>query len=683
MLSSDVLIQSLTPFLDGSILTLLILGIAIGAIVGILPGIGAIVGMALVLPFTFDMNAFEAIGLLLAIYALTTITGDLTAILVGVPGSPSSAALVLDGYGLTKRGEAGLALGAVVGSSAMGAVLGALVLLAMIPFIRPIVLAIGRPQIFMLTLIGIVMVGSLSGRSPLKGVTTGLLGFLVAATGFDSQTGISRYSFGTDYLLDGVPLIPLAVGMFAIPEIIDLHRTKRVAGTSGDYDASLALSPRAGVIEALKRPGLILQSSLIGVIVGAIPGLGGAVAQWMAYGYAAQTTKEPSTFGKHNIDGVVAPGAANNSKEGGGLIPTIAFGIPGTAAMAVLLGAFMIVGVQPGPDMVGKNLDLTLFMVWVLVFANVVGAALAFLVLRPLARLSFVRGTLLVPFILLLVFLGAAANSGRIQDVLVATLVGATSFFLRRYGWPIVPILLGYVLGRTTETSLWISYKIHGASFLLQPSVLILAAAAVLLVWLTGRRLANVDVEVATAPNSDVEPMESLDNQLNEKRKETLVVELAFVLIGVVAVVNAQSWPLAARLFPVLMGSMLIALAIAGALQTTVKRRAVGGVQLASVAKGEQRTQSEIRDAIQQVPLKLGQSPELRMGVWIATFFVLTYFVGLVLGFAVFATLYLIVEDKMGILKAVAIAGFSALLTHGVFVGVLGMRLPRAAFGIF
>src|SRR4029077_18724616 len=329
----DAFIEGLFLVLQWKAFSLMMLGMALGFAVGLLPGIGGAATLALMLPFIFKMSPAEAFAFLLGMHAVAATTGDITSVLFGVPGEAISAATVVDGYPMAKRGEAGRALGAALMSSLLGAVIGAVALALAIPVVRPLVLTFGSPELFMLSVIGISCITSLSGlgaRGQLKGFAMGLFGLLLSTIGQERQSGSLRFDMGMMYLWDGLDIVPVLVGIFAIPEIVDLAvRGTAIAGERKPKNL------KAGVIEGIKDTfrhfWLVFRCSAIGVFVGIMPGAGGGVAQWMAYAHAVQSakgSKEREGFGKGDIRGVLGPGAANNSKEGGELIPTVAFGVP-------------------------------------------------------------------------------------------------------------------------------------------------------------------------------------------------------------------------------------------------------------------------------------------------------------------------------------------------------------------
>lgn len=468
----EALLSGLSQVLEPGTFVLMLLGVAIGFVVGILPGLGGPVTLALMLPFTFSMEPIEAFAFLLGMLVVTATTGDITSVLFGIPGEATSAAAALDGYPMTRRGESGRALGAVLFSSALGSLFGAVILALSIPVVRPVVLALSAPEFFALTLLGLTFVVTLSGNQVVKGFLMAALGLFVALIGLDAQEGVPRYTFAQLYLWDGIGLIPLVIGLFGGAEVLQLMLSKKsIAGGPGDVPTKLS-GVGLGIRDTLTHWRVVLRASSIGAFVGMIPGLGGSVSQFIAYGQARQASKNPEMFGKGAIDGVIASGANNNAKDGASLIPTIAFGIPGGASTAVLLSAFLIVGLNPGPEMLTTNLDITFSMVWIIVIANAIAVAVAFMCLRPLMRLSFISGPLLVPFLLVLLGLGSYSSSNSFGDVFVMLGAAAIGVGCLRWDWPRVPFLLAVVLGSIAERYLFLSYSLFGWSWLTRPLVL-------------------------------------------------------------------------------------------------------------------------------------------------------------------------------------------------------------------
>ena len=470
----------INAFWDGLILILswpafglMLIGIAVGFIVGILPGIGGMTTLAIMIPFTYAMEPAAAFAFLLGMHSVTATTGDITSVLFGIPGEGTASATIVDGHPMAKQGQAGRALGAALFSSLVGAIIGAIAMLIAIPMVRPLVLSFGSPEFFMLTILGISFISVMGGQSPLKGLLGGAVGLLMATVGFEGASGQFRYTFAQVYLWDGIPIIPAIIGLFAIPEVIDLARKKQVAVTD-----KIQVEKLGGVFEGIKDTfrhwWLVTKCSLIGTFIGFLPGLGGGTAAWLAYGHAVQAAKDKSRFGKGAIEGVLAPGAANNSKEGGSLIPTIAFGVPGSASMAVLLGAFLIVGLEPGPHMLTTNLDVTFSMVWTIVLSNIITVLVALPILKYLAMITLTRNTLLTPIIIFLAFLGSFTANNSIGDLVNLFCFGVLGYLMFIYKWPRPPLVLGLVLGGISETYFSSSVDRYGAGWLLKPSVIIL-----------------------------------------------------------------------------------------------------------------------------------------------------------------------------------------------------------------
>lgn len=456
----------------------MLVGIGIGFMVGILPGLGGAVTLALMLPFVYAMQPVQAFAFLLGMHSVTATTGDITSVLFGIPGEATSAATVFDGYPMTRRGEAGRALGAVLFSSLVGAVFGAFVLAVSVPVIRPIVLAFGPPEFFMLTILGLSFVISLARRNVMKGFIMAGLGFLLAMVGLDPQAGIPRFTMGQLYLWEGIGIVPVVVGLFGVAEVLQLMMTK--SSIARPTENQRLTGVMQGVRDTFDHWWLTLRCSSIGVSIGLIPGMGGAVSQFIAYAHAQQTSKSPETFGKGNVEGVLAAGAVNNAKEGGALIPTLAFGIPAGTAMAILLSAFLVTGLVPGPDMLSKNLNVTYSMVWTIVIANIITVAVSFLFLNQLARITYVKGTLLVPFLLVLLALGAYTSNNSFADIIVMLIFGAIGVAAIRFNWPRSPLLLAMVLGDTTERYLFLSNSLFGWAWLGRPLVILFALVTLL-----------------------------------------------------------------------------------------------------------------------------------------------------------------------------------------------------------
>ena len=450
----------------------LLMGVFMGLILGAIPGLGGLVGLTILLPFTFDFDPALALPMMIGLLSVTTTSDTIPSVLFGVPGTAASQATILDGFPMAQRGEAGRAFGAAYMASMIGGIFGALVLAVSIYVLAPLVLAFESPEFFMLGILGIAMVGTLSGKFPLRGISIGFLGLLISMIGLDPQIGLPRWTFGSIYLLDGLPLVTVAIGLFAIPEIADMV----IKGSQiADVPKESLLGRAQGIRDAFRNWPLVLRCSALGVWVGAIPGLGGSVVDWFAYGHARQTCKGASeTFGKGDIRGVIAPECANNAKEGGALIPTILFGIPGSGSMAILLVAFMMMGLQPGPEMLTTQLDKTYLMIWTLAVANVFGTGICLFFTPHLAKVATIRIHLLAPVVVVVVFLAAFQATRSLGDLVAMIIFSLMGWFLKRAAWPRPPLVLGLVLGEIIESRLYLSLQLHGPAFLLRPIVIVI-----------------------------------------------------------------------------------------------------------------------------------------------------------------------------------------------------------------
>jgi putative tricarboxylic transport membrane protein len=478
----DAGLEGLIQLFTWKAFVLQLAGIAIGFMVGILPGIGGPVTLALMLPFIFSMTPVEAFSFLLGMAAVTATTGNITSILFGVPGEAITASMLVDGHPMAKKGEAGRALGAALTSSFVGAIFGALCLAICIPVVRPLVLSVGSPQYFMLTMLGIAFLASLTGDSLTKGLVAACLGLLFALVGLDPISGTERYTFGNLYLWDGIRLVPATLGLFAIPEIIGMA----IAGTS---IARSEVGKIGGVLQGVKDTfhhwALVMRCSALGAYIGILPGMGGGISQWVSYAHAVQSSRDKDRFGKGAVEGVLGPGAATHSTLGGDMVPTVAFGIPGSVSTAILLGAFIIQGLVPGPQMLtpetkGGHLSLTFSFVWIIVVSNIIITAICFLFLAKIAKVTEVRSTLVIPFILLLVYIGAFAENNTFGDVVVMLVFGALGWVMVQTGWPRPPLILGLVLGKLAEENLFLTIDNYGMAWLGFPSVVALLALMVL-----------------------------------------------------------------------------------------------------------------------------------------------------------------------------------------------------------
>ena len=451
----------------------LMLGVFIGMWMGAVPGLGGVIGLVILLPFTYGMETVSAFALLLGMFAVTSTSDTISSVLLGIPGTVASQATILDGHPLAKMGEADRAFGAAYTVSAFGGVFGALIMAASLPIILPVILAFGVTEFFMLAVLGLAMVGALTGTSVVKGLAVAAFGLFLTSIGEAETTGFARFTFDQDYLAEKLPIIPVVLGLFGIPELLDMA----VKNASISRVALADQKPggmRRGIRDAVEHWWLAVRCAAIGTYVGMLPGLGASIVDWIAYGHAVQSAKDKSRFGHGDIRGVIAPEAANNAIRGGSLIPTVAFGIPGSLGTAILLGALIIQGLKPGPEMLGPKLHITFSMVWDIVIANILAAGLLMVWSKQIARIAFVPGHLVVPGVMVLILMGAWIASGDIGDWWLCLGMGILGYLMRQGGWPRPPLVLALVLGGLMEQNLQLSMQIYqGASFLWHAPIVI------------------------------------------------------------------------------------------------------------------------------------------------------------------------------------------------------------------
>ena len=496
----EPLIDGLFILLDPFRLMMLFAGVAIGIAVGILPGLGGLMGMALVLPFLFGMDPYAGIAMLIGIAAAVPSADTFPSVLMGIPGSSGSQATIMDGYPMAQKGEAARALGAAFSASMVGGVIGALALTALVPFARPIVLAFGTPELFMLTLLGLSMIGVLSGSKPLRGILAAAMGVLIGTIGGAPVAPEYRFTYGELYFYDGISLVVLALGLFAIPEIVDLLAR---GGTIAKKNPGLGAGWLAGVRDTLSHKWLVVRHSLFGVFIGAIPGMGSSIIDWLNYGYVVQTSRDRSQFGKGDVRGVIAPESANNAREGGVLMPTLLFGVPGSSAMALFLGALLIFGIQPGPALLRDHLDLVFVIIWSLAIANIFGTLICLLLSRPIAALTFVPFHFIAPVVLIIVVMGAFQETRHWLDLVTLLAFGLLGWVMKRIGMPRPPLLIGFILANLAERYLWMSYNLYDWDWIYRPMVMGIAALIVVLVtagiMLKRRQVAATEADPALA----------------------------------------------------------------------------------------------------------------------------------------------------------------------------------------
>lgn len=460
----------------------IILGTIAGLIFGVLPGLGGIVAVAVLMPFTFGMEPMVAMLFLAAVMGAVPFGGSIPAILINTPGTAPNAATCFDGYPMARRGESKRALGISAVASGLGAIFGLVILVAFFPVVRQLVLAFGPPEFFMLVLIGLATVALAAKGNLLKGLVAGGTGVLLSLIGYSSVFGILRFTGKSEYLWDGIELVPFVVGIFALSEVINY--TLR-GGKITAMATSTAGSVWQGAKDVFRHKLTFLRSSAIGTGIGIIPGVGGTAANFISYVVAKTSSRTPEIFGTGTPEGVIASESSNNAKDGGALLPTVGFGIPGSGEMAVLLGAFILHGLQPGPMLVREHPEIVFALLLGILLSNILASSFGLLMANQLARVSMLDVRFIAPIVTVLCFVGAYAIRGNIWDVLMALGCGIFGYAMLKSGFPIVCLVIGFVLGvlaeRAFHQSLMMSYGSYMIFFSRPASLLLFIVLIVVL----------------------------------------------------------------------------------------------------------------------------------------------------------------------------------------------------------
>jgi TctA family transporter len=633
-------IETLSALADGlhQLLTwptplFLVAGVIIGFIVGVLPGLGGAAAMAFLLPAILPLPAIDGLVLITATAAVATCAGDLTSILLGIPGESTAAAIIADGHALTLQGEGGRAAGAALMASVMGSWFGVAVLVVGIPIARPLLDHVQSPELALLGLLGVGLVVPLSRANPIKGYLSGALGLAIATVGLD-RSGVERFTFGFLPLADGLGILPFALGMFAIPEALAMLRSRRPAVDS----RGSSLGVGAGAREAIKRAGLVARCGAIGAAIGVLPGVGAAVSQWIAYGYAAQRSRHPEAFGKGAIEGVIGPASATTATLGGAMVPTLAIGIPGSLATSFLLSGFILKGLVPGPALLSPGptgqLTLVFALIWCVVVASALGAIVGWLSLGVVARLAGVRPARLFVVVLALILVGTVGDRLLVADLVILFVLGCAGFVLSTLGWPRAPLMLGFVLGPMIERRLAVSQQLHEWSALWRPSVLSIAAvaAAYVLVRIYSGRRAGADPRPRRGASAGDVPSSA-----------------GLVVLSAAALWMTRSWITSSAFMPRVAFGATMALAIV-ALVSAWRRAPSERTSLVPVATADNMA---------------------RLG-WLACFTLSAWALGVVGGVGASALLYFRWEARESWPVTLGLTSGVVLLTWSLVAGVIG-----------
>lgn len=461
-------------------ISLILGGTLLGLFVGAMPGLSATMALALLLPLTFSMDPATGLSMLASLYVGASYGGSIAAILLRTPGTPAAAATVLDGFPLSQQGHAGKALGVSLFASFFGGLMSGVALLTAAPLLGVMVLKFGPVELFAIAVLGITIIGSLSQGSVISGLLSGALGLLVSTIGMDLTTGTPRMAFGNINLFSGIEFTVALIGLFSIPQALTLIEHSRGAGKVASKITD-RLIPRFREITQLMPN--ILRSGCIGIATGLIPGTGGDTASWFAYNESKRFAKDKSRYGKGEIAGVAAPEAANNAVVGGALIPTIALGIPGSSSTAILLGALMVQGILPGPNLLTDYGDVTYTLIWAVIFANVGLLLVGLLFTKACVSVTKVPDAFVACAIITLCIIGAFAINNSLFEVGLMLGFGLFGYWLNKAGVSPAPMVIGLILGPVMETSFQQSMLIGNDSytvFLESPIAVVLLCIAAL-----------------------------------------------------------------------------------------------------------------------------------------------------------------------------------------------------------
>jgi putative tricarboxylic transport membrane protein len=447
------IIQGFLFVLSPSHFPFLLLGVLGGIIVGAIPGLTGSVGIILLLPFIYYLDASTAIVMLCGMFCGAIYGGSISAILISTPGTPSAAATVLDGYPLAQKGEAGRAIGVATIASTTGGIISTFFLMFIAPQLAKIALQFGPEEYFALMIFGLTIIASVAGKSLIKGLIAGFFGLLISTVGLDPVVGYARFSFNIPNLMTGFPLLPVLIGLFAISQIF-IQFEEEIMGKKLNISQQKIKNVLSSFKELKTLFKIIIPASFLGTFIGIIPGTGGTIASFLAYSETKRWSKDPDSFGKGNILGVAAPEAANNGTTGGAMVPLLSLGIPGDVITAVMLGALVLIGIRPGPLLFRDHPEIINAIFAGMFLSNVLILLLGIISVKLFPKILKAPSSILFPVIFTLCFLGSFSLNNSVYDVLITLIFGIIGYVLRKNGFPVAPIVLGVILGPIVEDEL-------------------------------------------------------------------------------------------------------------------------------------------------------------------------------------------------------------------------------------
>lgn len=698
----SALLDGLLTLLSPIPLLLMTLGMVIGLVLGFLPGLGGLATLALLLPFVIGMEPTHGLAFIIGAYGAVYFGGSVTAILANTPGTGEQVVTTFDGYQMSRQGKSGHALGVSAASCALGGVFGGIVLFAAIPVARQLIIAIRPPEIFALALVGIMVMGIANARTALKGVASGALGLMVSFVGLDPVTGVSRMTFGELALEGGLGVTAVTMGLFALAEMfIVFTKGVPIAGTAPVH-ASRQRGHRVidGFFDTVRNWRMVLQCGTLGAVTGMVPGLGGTVAMFGAYGYAKKRSKNPETFGKGNLLGVLGPEAAGTAKEGGSFVPTLTFGIPGSSGMAIMIGILLLLGYTPGPELVQNNLNIIFLIVWIVAFSNILASALGLAIAPGLAKIAFVRPQIIAPALIGIALIGSFVEMNLGLGMLLAVIFGGVGYVFKAGGYSSASFILGFVLGPIIDRNLQLALQAYGATFFLRPitaGLLTLVFAALLwpLVKQAVRWFRDGDGRFhRRAYSGTVRAARSMSGMSSGERTFELVVAGALLAFGLWYLVSMLSYPAGAGLVPAIIASVMlgaVAVHLALLLVTVVRPRpqAVDGIEGTVASRAAEGQQSDLQpdDSDESEGEESGQSYATMIAldraergrlVTICLWTILFLLGALTVGFVVtagFLTLTLFLYTRQGVFRSLLASVAGAAVAYMFTVVLLDLPL--------
>lgn len=690
------LTSGLSLLASPSVIGLLFVGALLGAFVGLIPGLGGAVLLTLLLPFLFHLPIAEGVALIVSAHAGIYFSGSATAILINSPGAPECAATTLDGYPMSQKNRAAEALGISAMATALGGVCGVIGLVALIPAMGAIITVLKPASYMLLAAFAIILIGKLQSASVTKGILSGLWGMMIAFIGYDPSTGLQRFGYGQLSLYNGVSIVAVALGLFAFGRMFYLYGTNRAIAEVGPAVIGERIGGEVfrGVAEVLRRPVQVLRASVIGFVAGLIPGVGGVAANFVSYAQARATSKRKAEFGTGVPEGVIAPEASNLAKEAASYVPLIALGIPGTVGSAVILSAFTILGLAPGPSMVSAHEPVIYLIAAVLLITGFLASGLGISVARHLALITTVRGALMAPFVIVLGIVGTwAATTNFIQlDILIG--IGVVGLVMMRLGYSLPAAIIGFLLGSVFEHNLTLTEQVSGWSFLKQPLPDFLLVLVILSIFSTPlfrlvKRMLTKErqpvpalVSAGSLPEKpELEPTSAEAVKGPFFKKPSSYFELAVDSIWVVGSAiywfTAVGYPSVASTVPLIVSTTAFVIGLTQLLSNFV-------VKLQRLTHGKKKSEGGHGSGVVVASVMAGTRTEYKREIgiiiWTALMLLGVWLVGLLIAIPLGILVYFFVLDRGSWRRALISGVLMYLVIYFVFVRLLSTQLPHGIF---